>query len=269
MILIKENEIDLQTSNACMLNIFNQFIVTNNDFGLCLYDKDLSLIKKITWPEDVGVYMSYQHFSENKLLLDCSEDGFLLYVNLDNGQMETIPFNFPETIYLGYLYDWNNDNVIFKSSKTYVKVDLKQKKVLFLSDEDVAKENPTFYAFCMKTKEYPSASDMPGPFQFIYVSSDKNRVGCYNFLTDETVEVKAPEVIDHAVSYIDGCFAFVNARKVRVSNQNGDISILEADSNQEFLVVQLYDKANRLIILSARYTESGIDEYLTTYRIEQ
>lgn len=268
MNLIQVKEFFLDTTDAYILKIFPNLIVTNDELGLCIYDLDFNFIKRIVWPGDVGVYMTYQNFSENKLLLDCLEDGVLFYIDLDNDKVVEIPMLYDPAnpCFLGFLYNWVDDLIIFKSSKGYIGVDLKEKVVKSM-DESVAQDHLYFYKFCKKADTFFGRRDMPGPFQFIYLVEDANKIGYYDYCSNENYVIENDVVIDHAIAYSNKVFAFVNARQFRVVGVEGDCCNVFAKKHQEFLIAQFQDGGEYLVVLNFQFIDGKRIEILTKYQV--
>jgi hypothetical protein len=268
MNLIPVKEIPLSTSDAYILKIFKNLIVTNDELGLCIYDLDFKLLKKISWPRDLGAYMIYQSFSENKLLLDCSDDGFLLYVNLDNDETVEIPMchNFEKPRFLGFLYHWFESFIIFKSFAGYIGVDLKQRAVRLMDERD-AQSYSYFYEFCQKANDFFAPRDMPGPFQFIYLVNGENKIGYYDYSNKENYVISNDAIIDHAIAYSNKNFVFINARQFRVVSVEEAVCIVLGKKHQEFLIAQFQDDGEYLIVLNFQFVAGKRIEFLTKYQI--
>jgi hypothetical protein len=138
----------------------------------------------------------------------------------------------------------------------------------FISDMIMQQKYLNFYTFCTKASEFPCPQDMPGQFQFIYITTDKRRVGCYDFLTDFKVEVQAPSVINHSIAYANGCFGFVNANKIQILDKHGNECIIYGEEHQEFLVAQFQNNARNLVVLNSQFVQGKRMDYLTKYEVQ-
>lgn len=268
MNLIPVKEVILSTTDAYILKIFKNLIVTNDELGLCIYDTNLNFIKRILWQRDIGAYMVYQSFSENKLLLDCSDDGFLLYINLDDTETVEIPIchDFLKSNFLGFLYHWIDDFILFKSSIGYIRVDLKERAISWI-DESIAQEHSHFYKFCIKANEFFGPRDMPGPFQFIYTTINDNTVGYYNYLHNLNYEIDNLAVIDHSIAYSNKNFAIINARQFRVISIEGIYCDIQARQYQEFFIAQFQNDGEHLVVLNSQFIDDLRIESLIKYQL--
>lgn len=131
------NSVEFQNNDIYFMEILEEMIVINDNYrGLFVLNSRFKKICEIELFEGLTIYSSFKY--KSKLLLFCSENNCLVYVDLNLMQNKIIPLSGFENWIFSPLYIWNQNAVVLSDYKgNVVRVDLENCRIHIPDTQDV------------------------------------------------------------------------------------------------------------------------------------
>lgn len=216
MKLYKKNVLNYANNDVYLIDkIDNKITINNNYQGLIYLDTSLQEKEHIQVNTElfpvVPIECVFKSADQQEILLYCSDDEVLVYVNLRHKKPIIIDIKNVEV--LSNSYYWKDSSVVIASyNGRFYKVNLNK---LNIEEADPASIDQRFYYFCEEGKKYRlnhRLYDANFAKQYFIYKEDGDVV-----LWDkgQKTKIKAPKnLLYHDVVYSDGIFAFISEEKV-------------------------------------------------------
>lgn len=120
------------------MDIISEKIVINDNYnGLIILNKDLEIIEKILFDEEVTIYSSYKNDINEELLLYCPDDNRFIFVDLKNFNYKYISINKDiEDMIFSDKYKWDISGIrIDTYCSNTISIDLENQSAIVLDKQ--------------------------------------------------------------------------------------------------------------------------------------
>lgn len=263
----EEKKVTLYSYNSYLLKRIGENIVCNDgSMGIFLYDKNLNEKDFVALKCNHPRYL-FTNNQNNTVFLYSADPHEMVYVSFAPFERIIIPVpkELGEECFTAF-YHWDNTSIILVDwNGNFHQASWKDKTIIPISKNIVARKYPNFYQLYETSKEYDILTVYPERGQFIFDLKEENKLGMFDINTNETVYVERPNDPSGINDYKNGMFACLDRHQVLILGTDGKNAMIIPALGCEFNYVQFLDDES-LVILEGNNTNN--DTNLIKYKIK-
>ncbi len=175
--LEKIREIDLDDDldpDPYVLVASKDFIITNAEAGILVFDKNGNFIQKIYLEYRLAIEQVFVQFDSNIIAVMCPVNQRMWLIDLSKNTKQAIDISslaYLEDVGVFKFYSWLEDRLIFIDGEWKIfKFDIDSKQIQSISEEEINCLYPQFYKYIQEIKKYRGAYNLdtvfPAKYQF-------------------------------------------------------------------------------------------------------
>jgi len=266
-IIQEEKKVGLYGCNSYVLRKLGKNIVCNDGrMGFFLFNKNLKEEDYVALKCNAPNYL-FVNNENNTVFVYSTDPHEIVYVSFAPFERIIIPVpkELGEECFTAF-YHWDNTSIILVDwNSNFHQASWKDKTIIPISKNIVARKYPNFYQLYETSKEYDILTVYPERGQFIFDLKEENKLGMFDINTNETVYVERPNDPSGINDYKNGMFACLDRHQVLILGTDGKNAMIIPALGCEFNYVQFLDDEG-LVILEGNNTNN--DTNLIKYKIK-
>ncbi|MED4732220.1 hypothetical protein P9597_29695 [Aneurinibacillus migulanus] len=263
LIKIKKHKVNM---DVYFVELFQELIVLNNDYGgISVLDHNFKLLKEIKIMDNMLIYSSYKNVVTNELVLYCSDNNSLVYIDLNKFICKKLVVHTELHNFSKYYY-WKEKEIVFVTyDGDFFKYNTEKNTLLSENISKIKMEYFEFYQIWVRTRGLPLITYNMNNFEIVYKGKRNNRYYFFNANSDEKFITSS--VKPHDVVLYNGLVVLVQEEVISINFQEQRLLLNNVD-NTVFARCKVLKSEDDFMILVLSSHNSEIQSELTCYKLK-